>query len=585
MASPGTRGQSAPLGLALVFAVMIITTTAVVAFGADTITITQSQLDLQRSEKSMTQLSSRAAMVALGQSNAQQVVLPSSGSDNYFVNEQAGWMNLSYENTSSGETTTVFNETMGEVVYNSGEDSKMAYQGGGVWRSRGNGQSVMVSPPEFHYRDATLTLPLVTVSSDGPIRNRAVITRNHSEKYFPNSTLNENFTNPLDDAKVNITVQSEYYRAWGTYFEERTDGEVTYHPDSERVSIILKVPAGPRKVQNAVAATSDSGSIKMSGNGAFTDSYSSNDGDGYDATEAGDGGNLTTAGDVTVTGSATLSGNITSGGRVEFSSNSMTFNGDRVEWADAFDDTHGKCSGSCTDEQINPFEGPKNINSHVTTQVDDLSSSNDNSGTIADDGVIDGTEGTTTLSAGRYHVDRIDLSNGVTFDTTGGDVIIGVEDYVSLNIDNDIEVSGPNKLKIYIKGGSAASGGHANGYHFFSRDGDITTTGGVSERSTQVWIYGKDHIQARIEKGPGPSGAEVTGVVYAPGGQAGTSRFEIRQSELYGGAVTSEVELEHQGSVHFDEALEDQRTIPKNTKVVAITYLHVSTNDVNVTSN
>uniref|UniRef100_UPI00300F629D DUF7289 family protein n=1 Tax=Haloarcula brevis TaxID=3111453 RepID=UPI00300F629D len=563
---------------------MIVSTTAVVALGADAITSTQTQLDVERTEKSLTELNSKTALVALGQTDVQQVSLPASSASSYRVDEDAGWMNVSYRNTTSGNRTTVFNESMGEVAYRGSGETRLAYQGGGVWRSNGDGTSVMVSPPEFHYRDATLTLPLVTVSGDGLVRDRAVITPNRSERYFPNSTRNEEFTNPLENGKVNITVQSEYYRAWGTYFEERTDGEVTYYPDSSRVSIILKVPAGPRKVRNAVAATSDTGSIKLSGNDAFTDSYTSADGDGYDAAEAGDGGDLTTAGDITVTGSAELNGNITAGGRVEFSSNSMTFDGDRVEWAEAFDDKHGACSASCSDEQIASFGDTTNINSHVDTQVDDLSSSNDNAGTIADDGVIDGTEGTTTLSAGRYHVDRIDLSDDVEFDTTGGNVIIGVENYVSLNTGNDITVSGPNQVKIYIQGESAASGGSASGYHFFTQASDIRTTGGVSERSTQVWIYGKDHLQARMEK-KGSDESRVTGVIYAPGGKPGTSRFEIWKSDLYGGVVTSEVELEKGGAVHFDQALKQERTIPKDTSVVAITYLHISTNDVNVTSS
>ncbi|MFU1780691.1 hypothetical protein ACM16X_04850 [Haloarcula japonica] len=563
---------------------MIISTTAVVALGADAITSTQTQLDVERTEKSLTELNSKTALVALGQTDVQQVSLPASSSSTYRINEDAGWMNVSYQNTTSGNRTTVFNESMGEVAYHGSDETRLAYQGGGVWRSTSDGTSVMVSPPEFHYRDATLTLPLVTVSGSGAIRDGASISHNRTKSYFPNSTRNENFTNPLEEKRVNITVRSEYYRAWGRYFEERTDGEVTFHDSSNMVSIVLKVPAGPRKVRNAVAATSGSGSIKMSGNGAFTDSYSSGDGDGYTAIEAGNGGNLSTAGDVIITGGATLNGNITSGGRVEFSSNSMTYTGKKVEWADTFEDSKGKCNPSppaCSDEQIDSFDGPQNINSHVTTTVDGLQSSNDNAGTIAGDGVIDGTEGTTTLSAGRYHVDKIDLSNDVELDTTGGDVIIGVEDYVDIDA-HTIEVSGPNEVKIYVRGANAVSKGGSD-YHFFSEDGDILTTGGVSENSSQVWIYGQDHMQARVEKGS--SDAKVTGVIYAPGGDAGSSRFEIRQSDFYGGVVTSEVELEQQGSVHFDQTLQQRRTIPKDTSVVAITYLHISTNDVNITSN
>ncbi len=124
----GSRGQSAPLGLALVFAVMIISTTAVVALGADAITSTQTQLDAERTEKSLTELNSKTALVALGQTDVQQVSLPASSSSTYRIDEDAGWMNVSYQNTTSGSRTTVFNESMGEVAYHGSDETRLAYQ-------------------------------------------------------------------------------------------------------------------------------------------------------------------------------------------------------------------------------------------------------------------------------------------------------------------------------------------------------------------------------------------------------------------------------------------------------------------------
>ena len=54
---------------------------------------------------------------------------------------------------------------LGSVVSESG-DSEIAYQSGGVWRRSGD-DSRMVSPPEFHYRGRTLTLPVIAVNGDG----------------------------------------------------------------------------------------------------------------------------------------------------------------------------------------------------------------------------------------------------------------------------------------------------------------------------------------------------------------------------------------------------------------------------------
>ncbi len=117
-------------------------------------------------------------------------------------------MNVSYQNTTSGNRMTVFNESMGEVAYHGSDETRLAYQGGGVWRANGDGTSVMVSPPEFHYRDATLTLPLVTVSGSGAIRDGASISHNRTRSYFPNSTGNEILNSLVKEFVVPIDYRS-----------------------------------------------------------------------------------------------------------------------------------------------------------------------------------------------------------------------------------------------------------------------------------------------------------------------------------------------------------------------------------------
>ena len=60
------RGQSELVGLILVFGMVIAGATTVVVFGASAISDSQETLSVQRAEKSLTQLDSKAALVALG---------------------------------------------------------------------------------------------------------------------------------------------------------------------------------------------------------------------------------------------------------------------------------------------------------------------------------------------------------------------------------------------------------------------------------------------------------------------------------------------------------------------------------------
>ncbi|KPN31417.1 hypothetical protein SY89_02163 [Halolamina pelagica] len=136
-------------------------------------------------------------------------------------------------------------------------DVEIGYQGGGVWERRGNG-SVMRSPPEFNYRGATLTLPVMRVTTDsresGP--TTAVVTRqNDSRQVFPNASAsdageswsdegapygdNTAYENPVTSGNVSVTVQSQFYQAWAEYFRTRTTGEVSVDHARNRASVKL----------------------------------------------------------------------------------------------------------------------------------------------------------------------------------------------------------------------------------------------------------------------------------------------------------------------------------------------------------
>jgi hypothetical protein len=97
----------------------------------------------------------------------------------------------------------------------------------------------MISPPEFHYRAQTLTLPIVQVTGSASVGGsaRATVSRGEflARNVYPNESRSfdngEPFLNPVQNGSVIVRIESEYARAWGTYFAERTDGVVSYPSD------------------------------------------------------------------------------------------------------------------------------------------------------------------------------------------------------------------------------------------------------------------------------------------------------------------------------------------------------------------
>jgi hypothetical protein len=260
------RGQSETIGYVLMIGLVVAGAGLVVAIGGAGLADTQASSEYQRAENSMTLFDSRAAMVALGDADSQTVRL-GQDSGTIEVVEDAGWMRITHSNftgESDSHVETIYNESLGKVVYERG-DRRLAYQGGGVWSLDSDGaQAQMVSPPEFHYRGATLTLPTIRVRGDGSASgsvNLQVLPERQAEIIYPNrtsvtgnsvgapynqtaSTPHRDYTNPVRNGTVNVTVNSEYADGWETYFQERTTGNTTRLGENT-VRLTLETTTGP----------------------------------------------------------------------------------------------------------------------------------------------------------------------------------------------------------------------------------------------------------------------------------------------------------------------------------------------------
>lgn len=235
----GLRGQSEVLGYALILGFTLISVGALVAFGGGVLDSTRSGIGAQQAEQAISQLDSRASLVALGDSDRQQLSLGNS-EGSYTVDPTAGRLTITHE-SESGDERLLYNESLGAVRYSVGS-SEIAYQGGGVWRK--DAGSVMLSPPEFHYRGSTLTLPVIKIQGEGSISGgtRADLGTQPQTKVFPTGGGGNLSSNPVDSGDVTVAVSSEYYTAWAEFFRSRTEGNVSVDHGNETTSVTLVAP-------------------------------------------------------------------------------------------------------------------------------------------------------------------------------------------------------------------------------------------------------------------------------------------------------------------------------------------------------
>jgi len=587
------RGQSETIGFILVFSIMLLGASFVVFLGSGAISGTSQQLSDDRAENTMLQLDSKAGLVALGQADTQSVSLSSDNNEQFSVNEGEGWMevraiNRSAERSDPDRTFIIMNETLGTVSYDTG-DYSLAYQGGGVFRDT-EGGGVMVGPPEFHYRDATLTLPAVNITGEGTLGDSAVIRQAGETEVFPRDNLGEN---PLANHQIEVTVQSDYYQGWGHYFEERTDGTVSYDHDAETVTIALVSPIDADSVEAATASLSAAGEFQVNGQSGsrcsaaddiYTDSYNStgtskdycqqfNDGD------SGNSGDVVYGEDIDISegsGGSDFRGDIISGGTVDASDGGggQPDVYGNINYTDSCVDCSAVINGGEI-TRINGVETASAVDFHINNTLFGLRSN-----TVNDPFSTETTDD--ELEAGHYYFESISMASSETveFNATDGDVVIGVNESVELDDGAQIQVTGDNVVKLYI-GGNGVTGSDEH----FSMGSDAEVSA-VGDNATQFRTYGMSDFNATVGGGTGGNLAQYTGVLYAPPGATGNSRVFLDSGEVYGGilAGTTTIASGNGGSIHYDEALEGRQIISQDANLIRVTYLHVTLNQIEISS-
>lgn len=575
------RAVSTTLGTVLIFSLITFSVFSIATIGIASVEELQTNSERESATEAMTQLDSQMSLVAFDGSDQTTIDL-STGSDEQIDVREGGQMTIELIDSNGEVNNTILDTEMGKIVYQM-DDYHVAYQGGGVWEYDESEQnSRFVSPPEYSVSNTTTTLPVILIDADNTHVDGSQITlqKGGSETHHPVSGV-DGLSNPVMGDDIQVTIQSQYYEAWGDYFESRTDVEnVEYDHENNtmRLGLVTEDPEGVT-VETGIEATGSDSSITVRGSGGpgstFVDSYNSSVGPYNDPSQNHDQGFIRSQGGIDLSSQAELRGDAATDGDLRMGGQATVTNDAYVD-GDVFTGGGSSVQGEIRDPLPTASETPR-ANGEISFQRQELKDSNDNDQIAAIDGdnessTLD-TSSTPTIESGEYIISELDVSGGdqVEFDLSDGDITLVVDGDISVS--GDVTVVGnennDNRLLIYTTGDS------------ITYDGGTHTVEG--DDSLASWIYSGEGTAIQIT-----NHASKTGVIYAAGTDSSAGTVEVStHSSLYGGVVGGETEVQAHSVVHYDEVLSGEEVFvggSQNVEVLSskLVYLQVSTTTIEV---
>lgn len=581
------RAVSEVIAVALLVGIVLMAVMTVLLIGGPQLLATQEEAEIRQAERALTQLDSEATRIMDGSGGPQELDLGLRGNSGTLdVDPDAGNITMEYISSFQyGDDVTVLETSLGTIEYEN-SDTTVAYQGGGVWRSDADG-STMVSPPEITLDEMTLDVAVSSTERSGSIHSDVRLSHaDLPEQHYPDTSAG--LENRVGGSMIIIYVESQYYEAWGQYFEDETGAIVQYDPDHETVAVILTGLPLDYSPDAGVVATSTAGEIQVEGTGAYVDSYNSNIGSYADT--QGNEGIVRSAGGVRMGGDALIDGDVDADRDINFQSGSSQIDGN----ASAGDQVKKHSDDSVTGDVVENTHGVSSIppmDALITREVHSLKTDNDNAETDAIDGTTLDLSTTDRLPAGEYYLDEIELDGEtLILDTSEDNITIGVEDWIGLRDQGGgdpgaIEIEGNNSVQVYVNASDSTTatvtGLGQRDLHFYVEDGaSIETVTDDRERGTQFQVLGPSWLDGAVAGSRG-SNVSVTGMIIAPAGPLGDGEFHVMHGELFGSVVSGNITLGQYGEIHFDRAALDM-TIPVGEQIPRVEYLYVRHHELSV---
>lgn len=225
------RAAATLLGLILLIGMVAVVSGSIFLVADDAVTGIEQRSEQERVEGAFVELSQQMQTASTTEDVARTIDLEV-GQDGAIVRENTGRINV----TSDALDDDAIDDLMiGTIEYESDDGTTLAYEAGAVFRETGN-ETQVVSTPSIHYDTATktLTLPLVTATGDHRLGSGDVT-------FVHNETTTFQEANVVENESVTITIQSNYYRGWETFFQQQAGDTSVQEVDHENRTIEVQI--------------------------------------------------------------------------------------------------------------------------------------------------------------------------------------------------------------------------------------------------------------------------------------------------------------------------------------------------------
>lgn len=497
----------------------------------------------------------------------------------------------------NGRASCTAERTLGTIVYEHESGATVAYQAGGVFEQTPAGATI-VQTPGLEYRTETMdgravrtvTFPVTNVS--GNIGGSGEVVASAPGE-SGDSIQSDLCLTGADDSSVEyvreltITIEgSDYYRAWLRYFEQEfgAAGEYDVDHDAQSASVTAPLGAGVQpshftfggvRIYGGVFATSSTGELSVQTTHATVDSYDAEDAPwGGSRPTYGDDGDVFTRGDVSVQANgAEVAGTVYAEGVVSLSTSCGAGGAYCVDGRVYVNNSTAGAGGPTTalfpagstaragvvsetwgNGTVLPELSP--MDDEIDDTVSTVRTYNDNDDVAAvSGGSVQYDGGSATLASGVYYLDDLTVPAGstLTLDTSGGDVVLAVDDDVDIDDGATVEVTGSGRVRAYV----AEPTGSSDQFTVGRQAAVVTTDGGTrTYRSDALVVACKAGCSASFEDGTGSTPTQFTGVLYGPGDDADDGTISLgKHVEVWGAIAAGTVTFEQQSSLHFDRTL------------------------------
>jgi len=218
---PVGRGQSGMIGFVIVVGMVIAGAVIVVFAGSSA--LTDLQQDRSDAEAKIVMEEVDSQLTTIGSSDRSATGYFSlgdlDGQESRVVRE--GYLNVTVNERGGCRT----NVTLSSIQYENDEGETVAYQAGGVFVANDNGSAVQ-TPPSVQFRNGSLDVTVTNITGEvSNTRNEAFYNATSSTRESRRRSETVVSGECIRPDNVTISVQSDFYRAWETYFRGEFDAD------------------------------------------------------------------------------------------------------------------------------------------------------------------------------------------------------------------------------------------------------------------------------------------------------------------------------------------------------------------------